>query len=287
MPDQTPDPLQRSLRSLASSAAQSAHGPAPSEIRRRGTRRHRVRITAAAALSTAAVLAVGAVAFGADRDLGREPVPPATQETTVPTATPLTEANLPTAEELPGDQITGWETTATTPDDGQAMISICQQSSLADLGAVDVWSREYTQTTDYPPGTSPDPDAVAATTGILVAQFADEGVAADAYEQLRTWIQECPGGPPTSAGEIARAPNWAGDAFLLIYPKGALNPDYPKEVGYKEDGVFDAQGVGVAGNRIVLVVQTELGQDYNYDDTSPIQEALDVALTRLADGADL
>ena len=292
MPDQTPDPLQRGLRSLASSAAQSAHGPAPAEIRRRGTRRHRLRITAVTALSTAAVVAVGAVAFGADRDIGREPVPPATQDTTVPAppvAAPLTDANLPTAAELPGfNELTGWRTTSTTPGDRQARISICQQSSLADLGAVDVWSREYRQTTDLPPNTDADPNAVPGYTGILVAQFTDQDAAADAYEQVATWIEDCPGGPPTPLGEVVRAQNWGGDTFLLTYPKGTVNPAYPDEVGYQDDAVLDTQGCGIAGSRIVLVVQTQLGQDYDYAaGKSPIDGALDTALTRLADGADV
>jgi hypothetical protein len=291
MPDQTPDPLETGLRSLATSAAQSVHGPAPEEIRRRGTRRRRVRVTAVAALSTAAVVAVGAVAFGVDRDLTGEPQLPATQETTVPPTpdlTPLSEANLPTAEDLPGfNELTGWEAILTFPDAEQSMTSICEQSSLANLGAVEAWGRDYTQTTDYPPNTSPDPDEVPGSTGIVVAEFADDSGAEEAYEQLRTWIEECPGGPPTPLGDIAGPQNSRGETFLLTYGKSTVNPMYPKGVGYPGTDVIDAQGVGIAGNRIVLVVQTELGQDYDYPDGgSPIEQALTIALTRLTDGAE-
>jgi hypothetical protein len=291
MPDQTPDPLETGLRSLATSAAQSVHGPAPEEIRRRGTRRRRVRVTAVAALSTAAVVAVGAVAFGVDRDLAGEPQPPATQETTVPTTpdlTPLSEANLPTAEELPGfNERTGWETTLTFPDAEQSMTSICEQTTLANVGAVEAWGRHYSQTTNYGPNTSPDPDEVPGSTGIVVAEFADESGAEEAYEQLRTWIEECPGGPPTPLGDIAGPQNSRGETFLLTYGRGTVNPTYPKGVGYPGTDVIDAQGVGIAGNRIVLVVQTQLGQDYVYaEGESPVEQALTIALTRLAYDAD-
>jgi hypothetical protein len=284
MPDQTPDPLKTGLRSLATSAAQSVHGPAPEEIRRRGTRRRRVRVTAVAALSTAAVVAVGAVAFGVDRDLTGEPQLPATQETTVPPTpdlTPLSEANLPTAEDLPGfNELTGWEAILTFPDAEQSMTSICEQTTLANVVPSRL-GRRYSQTTNYGPNTSPDPDEVPGSTGIVVAEFADESGAEEAYEQLRTWIEECPGGPPTPLGDIAGPQNSRGETFLLTYAGARSTPRTRRGSATRAPTSSTPEGVGIAGNRIVLVVRRNWGRDYVYaEGESPVEQALTIALTR-------
>lgn len=477
MPDQTPDPLARGLRSLASSAAQSAHGPDPAEIRARGTQRHRRRVGAVAALSTVAIVTAGTVAFGASSDLGTEPAPPvaSSPQSSVPTTTtlepeggwlkelpasfvidadvppdgsvrviqgpeeglgvpdveicgtpafadappaveglvlsspaqyrgvmlypdeadartalysvtdraaacpretspdsfgesgwtveslderpattavlahtlpeevtayyflvqrgnalavvntalqnagadmigaverarqqseeamaglsvqmcvfttvgcdveepepvdaPLSSENLPTGEELPGyGELTGWRTTSTAPGDGQSTVSVCQQSSLAGLGAVDVWKRDYDRTNTYPPGTTPDPDAAPGHTGISIAQFDGPAAAQDAYAEVLSWIERCEGdgrkltplGPVTAAGG-------SGETFLLFYP-----------VPGSDLSVIDGQAVGLVGSRIVLIAQTSQGMDYNYEPgQSPIAGALGAALIRLAGG---
>lgn len=486
MPDQAPDPLERALRSLASSAAQSAHGPDPAEIRTRGARRHRRRVSAVAALSTVAVVTTGTVAFGVSRDLGSDPVPPAAssptssvpstltpnpmpeggwlqeipanfvldadmplddggpltrdpeeglgipdveicgtpafdgtppavddlgldtplqyrgvvlyaddldartalhsvtdraaacpQETSAdslgdggwtvesldegpataavlahtlvdeatvyyhlvqrgnavavvsgslenaradmllaverarlqgeeaaaglssqmcvftvegcaetdpppvtatPVDAPLSGDNLSTAAELPGyNDITGWKTTSTAPGDGQAAVSICQQSSLAGLGAVDVWKRDYTSTIDYPPNTTPDPKAVPGYTGISIAQFADDGSAQDAYDEMRSWMDECSGdGRSVSRLGSVTVAGGSGKTFLVTFPAGA---------GNRDESVIDGEAVGLFGSRVVLIAQTSRGKDYNYPaGQTPIDGALQAALTRLADG---
>lgn len=285
MPDQTPDPIERALRSLAGSAAQSAHGPEPEEIRSRGTRRRHRRVGAVVAVSTAAVLAVGSVAVGAVTDSAREPLPPATELTTGPIQEDqptLSDQNLPRGLELPGfNEITGWKATATLPGDGQSPISVCQQSSLVGLGATDVWQREYQMTERLPPGTQADPDAAPGSTRVLIAQFPDDTAARDAYEQVGSWIRGCEGGRDSQGNPwkpigAAGGPG-EGAAYLLSYPAG---PDAPGAA------VLDGEAVGIVGNRIVLIAQTQIGQDYNYPaGETPIEGALAVALTRLAIGA--
>ena len=274
MPDHTNDPFEpidSELRSLADSAARSAHGVAPAEIRARGARRHRRRIGAVAVLATLAIVAVATVAVGASRDLAGDQVGPAAEGDT----TALTDADLPAGSELPGfNEITGWKASDAYPTGGDGLVTACQQESLAGLGAEEIRIRNYRQTTEYPPGTTPDPAARLAHTGISIARFADEAAAQEAFETVRGWIEQCHGGGDAvhELGGVA-SDEGEGQAWLVTYPVEAGEPDI---------GVLDGEAVGVAGNRIVLIGQTQRGQDYNYPDgPTPIESALTIALDRL------
>ena len=271
------DELRRGLRSLAHRAASASSGPDPAEVRSRGARRRRRRVTALAAVVTLAVVGVGTVAFGAaSQDAGSGPVAPATGDT----GSDLSADDLPTADELPGfNEITGWRVVSTTPGDGQSAVSLCQQQTMVGLGATGVWRRDFTMTSDLPPGTRPDPDAVPGSTSIVAAEFAADEEARLAAATVRSWVEECDPASydKTDVNEIGgiAADDTEGTAWLLVHTPVEGQPDF---------GLFDGTAVGVSGSRVVLISQTLVGMDYNYTGRTPIEGALAAALDRLPPG---
>ncbi len=278
MPEPGDDRLTRELRALADKGARGSSGVAAAEVRARGARRHRRRVTALATVVTLAVVGVGTVAFGTARDeAGRAPVAPATQEPG------LTEADLPAAEELPGfNELTGWRATRTAPDEGQEPVSICQRSSVAGLGATDVFTRDYVSTLLDQSSTTTDPEQPPSTAGVVVAAFVDRQAARAAYDSLLKWVKTCKHAPGVSVFDdvavnpIGRVEAAGGHGVATMVQYGPVE-------GVREGGWFDATAVGLSGDRVVLVSERLVGQDYNYPDgPTPIEGALTVALDRLA-----
>ncbi len=193
----------------------------------------------------------------------------------------LTAADLPDAAELPGlNEQSGWRETSTTPGDGQSTASMCQQQTFAGMGADEVWRRDYTMTNDEAPGTQPDPDTDVASTVLVAAQFRDVQKALRTFALLRLWIAACDPEPyeETSVNELGEisADLGEGTAWLLIHTPVEGDPDA---------GLFDGTAVGVSGDRVVLISQTSVGQDYNYPaGETPIAGALAAALDRLPPG---
>lgn len=196
----------------------------------------------------------------------------------------LTADDLPTADELPGyNEQSGWEETNTYPGDGQAPVSICLQGGLSGLGAKQVWTRLYRATFDSRAGTTPDPAAPEFETGLSIAEFADETAAAEAYATVEQWVLDCAdctraSGFPDAGGEQpVPAEVEGGKGFTRLVYYGPAPGDIA------ELSWIDAHALAVVGDRLVLVTQRSIGQDYNYPDgPSPIEGTLAAALARLA-----
>lgn len=100
-------------------------------------------------------------------------------------------------------------------------------------------------------------------------------------DTIRSWVQRCssPLFDRTEVDEIGavHAGGGTGSAWLLIHtPVAGQAPDV---------GELNGTAVGTSGSRVVLISQTQVGQDYNYEaGGTPIEGALAVALDRLAPG---
>lgn len=250
-----------------------------SEIRARGDRIRRRRHAAIAGVGAAAVAAVAVpvialTAGGSDRDNPPvAPEPTGTDSVPAPTLE-LSKRNLLTgADAIYPNGGGDWRTLDTYRGDGQATMSICQQSSFAGLGAEDVYVRTFEFTSEGVPGV--DPSLLFAE---AVAQFPDEATAAAAYDEVQAWYDDCPANSPDKFSGAEAEP-------VGIDVEGTAESRLLTSFGEKEDvGTFLEAGFVLSGNRIALLNQEVPGQDYNWPRGTPVEQMLPVAAERLVLG---
>lgn len=166
---------------------------------------------------------------------------------------PLTDRDLPPARELPSyDNRSDWDETATYPGEAQGSISVCQRQPLADLGAMQVFSRRYRGVAGALGGAlGPGSTSLQVEAGITIAEFPDEAAAAEAYAIVRGWIDECESALDEQGFEEA-----VGD------PLDDVEADEPtafrvlsyRPGGSAADGTWtDGQAVVQRDNRLALV----------------------------------
>lgn len=283
MPDL--DQLDPDLRALAEHGARSARALPAADVRRRGTHRRRLRI-GGTALTSAAAVALGVVAAGAftARDGGQGP--PALRATASSRALPP--AVLPDGLDLGGyNEFTGWATAATPARERPAdPTSVCQRSTLKQLGAVDVRLRTYRLTGQLQPGqTAEQPESLRPTTRIAVAQFPDARSGRAAFVTMQDWVRTCP--ERLAATWRVTNPTRAVGAYSAVDDAGAAGLTYlltysGHDAAFDNASWLDLTAVGVSsyGDRVVLISQRNLGEDYDYidPDTAPITKALSTAL---------
>jgi hypothetical protein len=231
-------------------------------------------------------VALGVVAAGALGSGGGQGLP--ALQTPAPTRG-LPPAVLPDGAQLSGyNDITGWATASTPPHELPAdPTSVCQHSTLKALGATDVRLRTYRMTVRLQPGeTDEQTEALRPTTRMAVAEFPDTESGEAAFGTLQDWVRTCPArlaaswrvndptkvvGPYSSVEDRGAV----GDTFLLTYSGD--------DAAFDDASWFDLTAVGISsyGDRVVLISQRNLAQDYNYVDpaTAPITKALATALS--------
>lgn len=158
----------------------------------------------------------------------------------------------------------------------QATSSPCQPTSFADLGATDVWQRDFTFYSDGVPTTD--------GSGFLnetITEYADAEAAAAAYDQILGWFEECAPANPSDWGpgawnQIEAAGAESAEQMVVFYEP--VDEDLPQDFSY----ILDT-GLVRTGNRVALLTQQGLGMDYNFT-TTPVQQMLPVAADRLANG---
>jgi hypothetical protein len=339
MPDFDHDPVEgplQALHDLAAAGHVRARGLSAAQVRALGTRRHRRRMAAGLAATSAAVVVFVGGAFAAAGQLTSTapvepagtggvtlaPSPPATAPS-VPSATPTRPQAAPTGssdrvgppnENTPADGRAGTgapagpgregprsdagpqagtgpgEGTRHAPRPGTAPtltrsvllqagetwyhqggdfavsrtvhgggddpVSVCQHGSLATLGAVDRWRRDFV----FRDGGGP----VLRTAAL---QFADADAASAAYRTLGFWASQCEA-TVRSRGYTTFADNgrWyqvdTGDglaSFRSGMSYGPVEGDTTGEMAY-----FDDLGVVLTRRRVMLLSLVVPGQDHNW-----------------------
>ncbi len=249
MPDFDSNDLHNTLTGLKSDTARVGLANA-ADVRRRGDQRTR----ATAAVSGLAALAVVAGAVGVSSGLGdstkRAYVPPAAQPK-------LSASSLLIADEmpldLPGVQITEWKSSAPAEGEGEPVVARCQDDSLEDLGAEEVWQRTFTAKNHY----AEDATAQEINGGALgdvrarqvVAQFASAERAAAAMRAIDGWFDNyC---------------SLSGDA-LLGWPDVRADGGRARLVEYygaTAKDPWNLVGYGLNGNAITIVTHTLVPTD--------------------------
>jgi hypothetical protein len=121
--------------------------------------------------------------------------PSAAAVTSTATTRALPSAVLPDALQLAAyNETTGWQTAATPAHEGQDdPTSVCQRSTLAALGAIDVRLRTYRLTAQPNSGeVDTQPLALRPTTRIAVAEFPDPASGRAAFAKVQDWVRTCP-----------------------------------------------------------------------------------------------
>jgi hypothetical protein len=252
MPDFDHDPAERSLRrlrALASAGRAHARGLPPEHVRALGARRHRRRVAASVAAVSVVVAGVAGGVLTATGQLVRTTPQPAA-------APDLPRSVLLRAAETVYFEQNDFRVAETVRGEGSIPVSICQRGSLASLGAVDVWRRDF----DFRAGGGP----VLRTAAM---QFRDAAAATAASRTLGRWSADC--------GEAVRSHGYRafdGDGRWYDVPVqdgvarfrsgmvyGPVEDDPFGELRY-----FDDQGLVVAGDRVMLVTLVVPGQDWNW-----------------------
>lgn len=257
MPDFEHDPV-RNLRDLADAGRAHAHGLPAEQVRALGARRHRRRTIATVA---AASLAVVVFAGGALTAVGRfvtATTPPQPAGTEAPQVVPSPDPTLPRSVLLAPDQTwyherDDFRVVSTVHGEGDGYVSVCQRDTMAALGAVDVWRRDFA----FRQGSGPVIRSAA-------LQFADERTAAAAYDRLGRWAAGCRQAVRTRGFErFSDRGRWyapaSGTSFRTGMTYGPVEGDQFGEMAY-----FDDQGLVLAGDRVMLVTLVVPGQDYNW-----------------------
>ncbi len=279
--------LDTSLQALADHGARSAHALPAADVRGRGSRRRQRRL-GGMALAVAAAVAAGVVAAGAFLPGHGDQAQPAVTSTATTRALPP--AVLPDGLQLaPYNGTTGWQAAATPAgEDRDDPTSVCQRSTLAALGAIDVRLRTYRTTAPLKSGeVDTQPLALRPTTRIAVAEFPDAATGRTAFAKVQDWVRTCPAHlaqtrrvqdpakviTPYSSLDVAGG---FGETYLVSYSGDPADPAFDNAAWI--DGT--AVGISPYGDRLVLVSQRSLGQDYDYLDpaNAPISRVLSVAL---------
>lgn len=272
------DPLDR-LSKFGSSFEGGTMPKSPAEVRARGDqirRRRRTLIAGGAAAAVAAVAIPVAVGSGD----GTEKIDPAPRPDR--TTVPLSTADLMRDTDTEYHPEAGWATTSTMPGDGQSVSNICQQEALAGLGATAVFQRDFhwidegLETFDGPAWRY----APQNTLNESIAEFATEDEARAAYDEYTEWLADCspPGSDTYDAGEPQDVdPGVEGEARTVLSIYGPV----PRSIDrFGEDAYILETGLVVTGDRIAVISQTIVGQNYNADPT-PVTRMIPNAAERL------
>lgn len=183
-----------------------------------------------------------------------EPSPrPEPAPTTRPVPT-LPRSVLPTRAQTryyePGDLVPR----STVHGEGDGYVSVCQRGSLTDLGATDMWRRDF--------GFRRGGDMVMRSAAL---QFADARTAASAYATLRSWADGCRR-TILERPEFDRADvngRWydtgPGEQRFTVLGYGPVPGDR-----YREMRFFDPTGIALVGDRIAVLSLVVAGQDWNW-----------------------
>ncbi|KAA1427256.1 hypothetical protein [Nocardioides antri] len=278
------DPIEKLTR--LGDAMEGAPMPLPaSEIRARGDRirrrRHIVVAGASAAVVAAVAVPVVALTIGGGSDDKPELAPSPTISDPVATA-PLTTENLLTGEDAvyPTGGMVDWVESDTYPGDGQAAFSPCAQQSLDGLGAEAVLRRDFefvvTETNEVD-GTN--------YLNEVIAEFPSAADAEAAYAEIKEWHVEClpPGADRYDAGDFAAVPvgvEGTAEVQLSTYRPVDESLDPTGDLGY-----FLETGLVLSGDRVAVLSQSIVGQDYNFEaDRRPIVVMLPDAARQLVLG---
>jgi hypothetical protein len=125
------------------------------------------------------------------------------------------------------------------------------------------------------------------TTRIAVAEFPDAASGRAAFAKVQDWVRNCPAYlaqswrvqdpakviTPYSSLDVAGG---FGETYLVSYSGDPADPAFDNAAWI--DGT--AVGISTYGDRVVLISQRSLGQDYDYLDPvdAPISLALGIAL---------
>lgn len=284
------DPLER----MAGFRSDVEGGPMlpADEVRRRGDRIRRRRRTAVAAGSALAVAAIAipiALATTGGSPDRIDPAPPPTTPTQAEKASTLTEADLMTdgdTEYFPDDDSLDWYV-ANTHDDDSATVNPCQQAGFDELGASSVLMRDFVLAGPESEGGEADGDAYL---NEVVGEFASPDAAQEAYQNIADWYADC---QPEGAVDVDARPfepasiGVDGDAqiSLTTYGPPDADPGTQYDEGDREDfGWWMETGLVVSGNRVAMLTQLILGQDYNWlpeDGGTPVERMLPAAAERI------
>jgi len=254
MPDFEHEPTERSLqrlRDLASAGRTHAQALPAEQVRALGARRHRRRVIATVAAASVAVIVFTGGVVAATGDLVRTSTQP--QPAVTPT---MSQEVLLRAEKTVYQERGDFVVARTVHGEGKAFVSICQRDSLASLGAVDVWRRDFA----FRRGGD-----TALRTAVM--QFPDAETAAVAYDTLGRWVEDC-GGAVRSRGftrfsdraqwyDVAVDDGTARFRSTMIY--GPVEDDPFGDLGY-----FDDEGLVVSHDRVMVSSLVVAGQDWNW-----------------------
>lgn len=276
------DPLDR-LSKFGSSFEGGTMPKSPADVRARGDqiRRRRQGLLAGGAAAVVAAVAIPVlVTSGGDGAKKIDPAPRPDQ-----TTIPLSTADLMVDSDTEYHQTGGWATTGTIPEDGHGVFNVCQRESLSGLGATTVFQRDFHwvdegletfdgDPRDYAPGN---------TLTEAIAEFDSGDQARAAYDEFTEWLADCT--PPESdrydAGEPQDVdPGVEGEARTVLSTYGPV----PRSIDDSGDfSYFLETGLVVTGERIAVITQTIVGQDYNWSaaDPSPVTRMIPNAAERL------
>ena len=253
MPDFEHEPAERHLqrlRALASAGRTHARALPAEQVRALGARRHRRRVVTTVAVASIAVAVFAGGVVTAANDLVRT-------STRQPADTPtMSRSVLLRAEQTVYHERGDLRVAETVHGEGNGFVSVCQRDSLASLGAVDVWRRDF----EFPQGGDP----VLRTAAL---QFPDAATAAAAYETLGRWADDC-GGAVRSRGfdSFSDRGRWYGVAagngvarFRSGMTYGPVEGDRFGDLAY-----FDDEGLVLSDDRVMLVSLVVPGQDWNW-----------------------
>lgn len=274
------DPLDR-LSEFGSSFEGGTMPKSASEVRARGDqiRRRRRTLIAGGAAAAVAAVAIPVAVGGGD---GTEKIDPAPRPDR--TTVPLSTADLMRDTDTEYHPEAGWATTATMPGDGQSVPNVCQQETLAGLGATAVFQRDFhwidegLETYDGPALNY----APQNTLNQSIAEFETDDAARAAYDEYADWLADCtpPGSDRYDAGEPASVePGVEGEAQTILSMYGPV----PRSIDRFGDSSFILEtGLVVTGNRLAVISQTIVGQDYNWpDEPTPVTRMIPNAAERL------
>ncbi|WP_435772093.1 hypothetical protein [Nocardioides sp. SYSU DS0651] len=280
-----PDPLEELARFGAGLEGGDMPLSAP-EVRRRGDRIRRRRNALVAGGVAVAVTAVAVPVLAlASSDTRNDDRHLPAEDPTGRTGVTLSEDDLLTdddTEYFPGTK-GAFRAVDTQEGDGQAAFHPCQQSTLADLGAVAVRTRTF----EFGPGLR-DPDAEPTPgTGLVeaVAEFPDADAARIAYETFTEWVLACEDRLPYERAQVipqARTVDLPrGDAVVYDVSWGPAE----KEIDpYGDSGYINETGLVLLDDRIAVLSLTIVGTDYNFvpeEGGTPVNRMVPPAAERL------
>lgn len=198
-----------------------------------------------------------------DGNGGTEAEPPAPEGPAVPLPDQLLSAG-----DLPAlGAAAGWSENRTATDDRGRPFGICHRFAMTSIGADQVVLRGFAPETGGPE-----------TAGAMVAAFADEKTARQAFSVLASWHASCGEQLEEYAahqvGPVQTVAGAAGDSRAVVLSYGPAEED-------AYTGYLDGQGFVRVGDRIALVQLRRLG-DPGGDAAAQVEEAVAAAVRTAA-----